>query len=132
MGMVGAPDGPVTMPREPETWSDFNAFHASAFLAVISGTLAFVAPFFLGLTGALGALAFAAWVADHFSGPRSRPPNRGAYTSVSVFALGVTGFLLLPQPVESARGFVLGASLLPLWWSDRAGTGRSATTGGDP
>ncbi|MGI0132841.1 MAG: hypothetical protein ACREDK_07125 [Thermoplasmata archaeon] len=90
---------------------------------LLAGLLAIGLPFFTGLTMALAALVAVTWATHPL---RSDAPARSRRWGAAAIVLGWGAFLLLPAPVGVVRAALLGASLLPLWWTG----GRAAPFGG--
>ena len=92
--------------------------------AVVVGALSVAVPFLSAVTGTLGALAVATWAMF-----RSRASShiRELFTGARAIALGSLGagaglYLAGPSALAPARGLLLGASLVPLWWWERRAT----------
>ena len=100
----------------------FNALAASAGLGAVTGLLAVAAPYFDGLSAALGGLTLGTWL---LRGGASGPWGSGPYRrpAVVAFAAGVAawGVFLVPPPfLAPFRGLALGAAGVALWWTRRA------------
>ncbi|HTW77562.1 MAG TPA: hypothetical protein VMG14_07375 [Thermoplasmata archaeon] len=116
------------------TRAEFDPFSIAVGFAVLAGALAVLLPFLDSLTVTLAALAAAAWA---WRRRRSVPtdalrPTALEWLGWGCVGLGAGAFVLCPPPWSVARGFLLGASLVPLWWVDRADRRRRGPRGGRP
>ncbi len=94
--------------------------------ALVAGALSLLDPFLVSLVGTLAALTVASWMIVQGSRRPSacRLMTGGAGLGLAFLSIGA-GLFLFPLPGFGAfRGAILAASLLPLWWAERAGTRR--------
>ncbi|MGP8072015.1 MAG: hypothetical protein ACLPZM_02665 [Thermoplasmata archaeon] len=97
---------------------EFEVVGVATGTALVSGALSLVAPYLASLTGALGALSVAGWVARRGTGARtggqpSLDPRE--WMAIGCLALGGGAFLFGPPLIATVRGLVLALSLVPLW-----------------
>lgn len=97
-----------------------GTFGTAVGLAVIAGALAIEIPSLTSLVGVLAALALAGWASlarGAGAGPSGRRPSLAGCFGL----LGAAAFYFVtaPPPLESTRGLVLAAGLLPLWLVER-------------
>jgi len=99
----------------------FEAFGTAAGLALVTGALSVVAPFFTVLTGTLAALGVAGWTAVRRREGGVVRSLRAPGRAVGVLALGVGGGLYLdtPTPLVPFRALLLGIGLAALWYGER-------------
>jgi hypothetical protein len=118
VGVVPATHRTVAPNPPTAPTADFDAFTAAVVLAVLSGTLALVDSNLLALTGALGAIAVAAWVTRRVPHVRWARPNLPLALALTTLGTGAAVFLVGGARFPF-RGVILGASLVPLWWAER-------------
>ncbi len=102
---------------------DFEVVGVSVGAALVSGGLSLVGPYLASLTGALGALAFAGWVAARLgSDVRLKIPlDPAAWFALGALAMGALLFLAPPASLTRFRALALAAALVPLWMTSRRG-----------
>jgi branched-subunit amino acid ABC-type transport system permease component len=111
----------VSAPRGLGSAFEFDTFTAAVGLALVSGSLALLAPYLADLTATLAALAVAGWVMGRVAlRPTPRPsPNPGRTLGLASVATGGVAFLFAPEPFRTVRALCLALLLLPLWWAER-------------
>lgn len=110
---------------------EFEVFGTAVGGGLVAGALSIVAPFLLGLTGTLTALAVAGWARLHARGGRTGSTVLGGRGSLALALLGggALMFLFPPEGLQAFRGLVLAVSTVPLWWLERARSRRPTRPG---
>jgi len=100
---------------------EFDVVQVAVGAALVSAALSLVGPYLTSLTGTLGALALAGWVASR-AGPDGRPRaplGWAAGLALGGLALGAVGYLAPPAALLRFRAVLLAVALVPLWWTTR-------------
>jgi len=107
---------------------EFDAFSVAVASSAICGALSVIEPWLVAPAATLAAIALAAWMSlAQRRGSLSRK-GIGFASIVGLIFLGTAAivFLWSPPMVDSARGLILAAGLLPLFATER--TRRGAQT----
>ena len=99
-------------PRRAAPGLDVDAVDAAGLFGLLSGVLATVLPYFLGLTFALSALLLALAMVRRAGQARAPGALAPAPLACAVVGWGVA----LAVPLGAWRGLLLATCSLPLWW----------------